>query len=57
MDLTQSLQSLMALFVEHINTASADITNVIKNKVSECIYTQALFIQAFIWQNQLKKVE
>lgn len=46
MDLTQALQSLMVLFVEHINTISADITNVIKNKVSEWMRSQALFIQA-----------
>ena len=33
MDLTNALQSLMALFVEHISNLSADITSVIKSKV------------------------
>ena len=46
MDLTNALQSLMALFVEHISSLSADITSVIKCKVSEWIGTQASFIQA-----------
>ena len=31
------LQSLMALFVEHISTLSADITSVLKSKVTEWI--------------------
>lgn len=35
MDLTNALQSLMALFVEHISTLSADITSVRKSKVTE----------------------
>lgn len=46
MDLTNALQSLMALFVEHILTLSADITSIIKCKVSEWIASQATFIQA-----------
>ena len=46
MDLTDALQSLMALFVEHISNLSADITSVIKCKVSEWIGSQAPFIQA-----------
>ena len=41
-----ALQSLMALFVEHILTLSADITSIIKCKVSEWIASQATFIQA-----------
>ena len=45
MDLTNALQSLMALFVEHISTLSADITSVIKSKVTEWISSQASFIQ------------
>ena len=45
MDLTNALQSLMALFVEHISSLSADITSVIKCKVSEWIASQASFIQ------------
>ena len=36
----------MALFVEHILTLSADITSIIKCKVSEWIASQATFIQA-----------
>ena len=47
MDLTNALQSLMALFVEHISQLSADITSVIKCKVNEWISSQPLFIQAF----------
>ncbi len=45
MDLTNALRSLMALFVEHISTLSADITSVIKSKVTEWISSQASFIQ------------
>ena len=40
------LQSLMALFVEHISTLSADITSVLKSKVTEWIASQTAFIQA-----------
>ena len=46
MDLTNALQSLMALFVEHISTLSADITACIKRKVTEWMNSQAAFIQA-----------
>ena len=46
MDLTNALQSLMALFVEHISTLSADITSVLKSKVTEWIASQTAFIQA-----------
>ncbi len=45
-DLTNALQSLTALFVEHISTLSADITSVLKSKVTEWIASQAAFIQA-----------
>ena len=45
MDLTRALQSLMTLFVEHILTLFADITSIIKCKVSEWIASQAVFIQ------------
>ena len=45
MDLTSALQSLMALFVKHILTLSADITSIIKCKASEWIASQAAFIQ------------
>ena len=43
-----ALQSLMALFVEHISTLSADITSVLKSKVTEWIASQAIFIQALL---------
>jgi hypothetical protein len=46
MDLTNALQSLMALFVEHISTLSADITSCIKSKVTDWMMSQASFIQA-----------
>lgn len=46
MDLTNALQSLMALFVEHISTLSADITSIIKSKVTGWMLSQASFIQA-----------
>nr|WP_314464383.1 transposase [uncultured Clostridium sp.] len=46
MDLTNALQSLMALFVEHIGALSADITSFIKSKVNKWMLSQASFIQA-----------
>ncbi|MFV0341622.1 MAG: hypothetical protein ACK5JH_01840 [Anaerocolumna sp.] len=46
MDLTNALQSLMALFAEHISVLSADITSCIKSKVSDWMMSQASFIQA-----------
>ena len=46
MDLTDALQSLMALFVEHISTLSADIAACVKSKVTEWMNSQAAFIQA-----------
>ena len=46
MELTDALQSLMALFVEHISMLSADITACIKSKVTNWIASQAKFIQA-----------
>lgn len=46
MDLTNALQSLMALFVEHISTLSSDTVSVLKSKVTERIASQAAFIQA-----------
>ena len=48
MDLTNALQRLMALFVEHMSTLSADITSVLKSKVTEWIASQAGFIQALL---------
>lgn len=46
MDLTNALQSLMALFVEQFSALSSDITARIKSKVTEWINSQAAFIQA-----------
>lgn len=48
MDLASTLQSLMALFVEHVLTLSADITSIIKCKVSEWIASKATFIHNVI---------
>ena len=45
MDLTTALQSLMALFAEHISTLSADATACIKSKVTDWMNSQAAFIQ------------
>lgn len=60
MDLTSALQSLMALFVEHILTLSADITSIIKCKVSEWIASQAAFIQALFrdisWESWVNNI-
>lgn len=46
MDLSTALQSLMALFVEHLNKVTADITEVVKNKLQYWMLSQAAFIQA-----------
>lgn len=46
MDLTTALQSLMALLVEHLNTVTADITEVVKSKLQLWMASQASFIQA-----------
>lgn len=46
MDLGNALQSLMALFVEHISTLSTDITACIRSKVTDWLSSQAAFIQA-----------
>ena len=46
MDLSSALQSLMALFVEHISSLSANITSLLKSKVNEWMVSQASFIQA-----------
>lgn len=53
MNLTNSLQSLMALFVEHISTLPGDITSCIKSKVTKWMLSQASFIQALFHQNAL----
>lgn len=56
--------SLMALFVEHISTLSADITSFIKSKVTEWMLSQASFIQALFgniccesWVNIKKELD
>ncbi len=46
MDLINALQSLMALFVEHISALSADSITCIKSKVTEWMNSQAVFMQA-----------
>lgn len=46
MELTNTFQSLMALFVENISILSADITVFIKSEVTDWIASQAKFIQA-----------
>ncbi len=46
MDLTNALQSLMALFQDIITNVSAEIINLVKCKVNDWMKSQALFIQA-----------
>ena len=46
MDITNALQSLMTLFVDIVKSFSAQITEMIKNQVSNWIASQATFIQA-----------
>jgi len=46
MDLTTSLTSLMALFVEQLSNLSVGITAVIKCKVNDWMQSQATYIQA-----------
>ena len=48
MDVTTALQSLMALFAEHISTLSADVTACIKSKVTDWMSSQAAFIQELL---------
>ncbi|SHJ86428.1 Transposase DDE domain-containing protein [Hathewaya proteolytica DSM 3090] len=59
MELSNSLQSLMDLFVKHISTLSADITSLIKSKVTEWMLSQAPFIQALLrnicWESLVTK--
>ena len=45
MDLTNALQSLMALFVDTVTKISTEITDLVKSKVTDWIMSQALFIQ------------
>lgn len=55
MDLTNALQSLMALFVDTMASLSAEITKLIKSKLNDWMNSQALFIQAlfsdFCWES------
>lgn len=51
MELTTALQSLMALFVEHILDLPSDITECIKGKVNEWMLSQTSFIQALLKNN------
>ena len=46
MDLTTSLTSLMALFVEQLSNLSIGITAIIKSKVNDWMQSQATYIQA-----------
>ena len=46
MDLTTSLTSLMALFVEQLSNVSIGITAIIKSKVNDWMQSQATYIQA-----------
>ena len=46
MDLTNALQELMALFTDIAAIVSADITELLKNKVDNWMKSQPLFIQA-----------
>ncbi len=46
MDLTTALQGLIFLFTDMAAMASADITDILKNKVSNWMASQPLFIQA-----------
>ena len=45
MDLTNALQSLMALFVDIVQTFEAKITEIVKSQVSDWMTSQAKFIQ------------
>jgi hypothetical protein len=48
MDLTTALKSLMALFAEQLNTFPAEITAIIKCKVTEWMQSQTAFIQGLL---------
>lgn len=56
MDLTNALQSQIALFAEHISSLSTDITHVIKSKVPEWIPSQSSFIQTLFGNILLGKL-
>ena len=46
MDLTNALQGLMSLFTDIVSTVSADIIEMLKNKINNWMASQPLFIQA-----------
>ena len=46
MDFTNALQGLLSLFTDIVAMVSADITELIKSKVTNWIKSQPLFIQA-----------
>ena len=46
MDLATALRGLMSLFTDMAAMVSADITEILKNKVSNWMMSQPVFIQA-----------
>ena len=46
MNLTNALQGLMSLFTDIVSTVSADIIEMLKNKINNWMASQPLFIQA-----------
>ena len=46
MDLSNALQGLMSLFTKIVSIVSAEITELLKSKVSDWMASQPLFIQA-----------
>lgn len=46
MDLTDALQGLMSLFTDIVSMVSADISEILKNKVNNRMASQPLFIQS-----------
>lgn len=51
MDLTNALQSLIALFVEHISTLLGDITSCNKSKMTQGMLSQTSFIYPLFGNN------
>ncbi len=56
MDLTNALKSLMALFVEHISTLSANITSYINSKVTNWMRFSSFIYTGFICKCLLEKL-
>ena len=46
MDLTDALQGLMSLFTDIVSMVSADISEILKNKVNNRMASQPVFIQS-----------